>query len=342
MKAKVSVIIPAYNAAGYIERAVDSVLCQSHRELELIVVDDGSTDDTAEIVRRRIEQDGRASLLRGENTGPAAARNRGIEKVSADADYVMFLDADDHLAPDAVEYALSAAAKGAELVLMGFTIENPDGTTRDYFEPEAVYDGDSLGEALPRLYMANMLNQVWAKLFAASLLRGVSFPDYRWGEDRLFLLDCLERADSVAMLPACKYFYVMHPGESLITRFIEDKPEVCCLADERMQRLCAEFKTENDEPCRYMFVKSIFSCMTNMFASGCPLDHRGKRTYVRRILQNERVQRRSRGIKTSRAARIMCAVMHTRSVTLNMLMFWAVAFVGRAAPGLFMALKHKK
>ena len=341
---KVSVIIPAYNAEEYIERAMKSVLGQTHEELELIVVDDGSTDGTQDIAARIAYTDTRAHIIRMPNSGPAVARNRGMEAISPDADYVMFVDADDYIAPDAVEYALTAASKGAELVLMGFTILSPDGTRRDYYEPEAVFDAATLGAALPRLYTANMLNQVWAKLFSARLIRdgGLRFLDFRWGEDRLFIFDCLERALVTAMLPECRYFYVMHAGESLISRYYEKKPEACCLADSRMQQLCSRFGTENDAGCRYMFVKSIFSCMTNMFSPSCDLDYRGKRTYVRGILQNQQVQQRSQGAFGSAPVKIMCAVMHTKCVALNMLMFRVVAFAGRVTPKLFMALKHKK
>lgn len=344
LDAKVSVIIPAYNAAEYIGQSIDSVLAQTYSGFELIVVDDGSSDNTADVVTAIARTDSRVHLIRTHNSGPAVARNRGMEAISPDADYVMFVDADDRVAPDALEYALTAAEKGAELVLMGFTILSPDGSRRDYFEPEAMLDATTLGAALPKLYMANMLNQVWAKLFSARLIREgkLRFLDYRWGEDRLFIFDCLEHAAVTAVLPECHYFYVMHEGESLISRFYDKKPEACCLADTRMQQLCTRYGTPDDAGCRYMFVKSIFSCMTNMFAPSCTLSYSEKREYVRAILQNAQVQNRSCGAFGGAAVKLMCAVMRTKCVWLNMLMFRFVALTGKLAPRLFMALKHKK
>ena len=344
MKAKLSVIMPAYNAAKYIERAIESVLSQGHDDLELIVINDGSTDDTAAVVSRAAEKDSRVRLITVENGGPAMARNHGLDSISEESDYVMFIDADDELLPGAVDYALSAAADGAELVIFGFTILSADGSRRDYFEPECRLDEATLGQALPKLYMANMLNQVWAKLFSAELLRDKSlrFPDYRWGEDRLFIFDCLERSQKVQVLPGCCYLYVMHPGESLITRFYDKKHLVCCLADERMSQLCRRFGTEDDAPCRYMFVKSIFSCLTNLFAKSCTLSHREKRRYVRSILATKQVHERAKGSFGGLSVKGLCLIMRTRLVWLNMLAFRAVAFAGEALPGLFMALKHKK
>ena len=127
---RLAVIIPAYNAEQYIEKAVRSILGQSFSDLQVIVVDDGSADDTAEILRRIQAEDDRLLPIRVSNGGPAKARNRGLDAVQPGTEYVMFADADDELLPDAVEYAL-AGAQGADLVFFGFTIVNPDGSRRD-------------------------------------------------------------------------------------------------------------------------------------------------------------------------------------------------------------------
>ena len=341
---KVCFIIPAYNAAGYIEDSLKSVLEQSHSALEIIVVNDGSKDDTAAVVEAIAAKDGRVRLLTVENGGPAMARNHGLDAMSDDCEYVMFLDSDDLLLPGAVEYGLAAGEAGAELVFMGFTIQNADGSRRDYFEPECTISPEELGEALPRLYMANMLNQVWAKIFSAALIRDnhLRFPDYRWGEDRLFIFDCLEKIKKAAVLPGCRYLYIMHPGESLITRFYDKKAEVCRLADRRVTELCERFGTKDDAPCRYMYVKSIFSCLTNLFSPTCTLTHGEKRAYMKEILSDRQFRERSRGAFGGLPLKVMCAVMRTGLVEVNLLMFRAVAFVGKAAPRLFTALKHKK
>jgi glycosyltransferase involved in cell wall biosynthesis len=101
---RISVVTPAYNAAPYVADAIGSVLGQTHRDLHLVVVDDGSTDDTAAIVGRF--DDPRLTLIRQPNAGVSAARNRGA--VVADGDALLFLDADDWLAPNALE-TLAAA-----------------------------------------------------------------------------------------------------------------------------------------------------------------------------------------------------------------------------------------
>ena len=223
---RVAIIIPAYNAADYIEASVRSILRQSVGDFQLLVVNDGSTDRTGEILERLAREDGRITPITVSNGGPAKARNLALTRVPVGTEYLMFCDADDELAPDALEYALEKGG-GADLVLMGFSILGPDGSRADYCEPEQRLTPETLGPALGRLYKANLLNQVWGKLYRATLVleNGLTFLDYRWGEDRLFIYDCLEHAQSVAVLPACKYTYVMHRGESLITRYYDKKPE---------------------------------------------------------------------------------------------------------------------
>lgn len=107
--AKVSVIIPAHNVAKYLPRALDSLTSQTHQEWEAVVIDDGSTDESAAIARQYCSLDRRFRLLQQENKGQAAARNIALE--SASGTFVMYLDADDMLHPQAMEICLKAAAR---------------------------------------------------------------------------------------------------------------------------------------------------------------------------------------------------------------------------------------
>lgn len=340
---KVSIVVPAYNAAGYVEGCINSVLAQSCGSFELIIVNDGSKDDTAAVVSAVAEKDSRVRLLTVENGGPAAARERGLAIADPEAEYVMFLDSDDRLLPDALEYALGGA-KDADMVIFGFTIVGVDGSERYYCEPEQLIDRAGMAEALPRLYKANLLNQVWGKLYRASLIRnnGIRFRDFRWGEDRLYVFDCLEKIDRVSVLPGCKYRYIMHRGESLITKYYDRKLEVCLLSDKRIEQLCTEFGAESDGSMEYMFMKSIFSCLTNLFTPSCPLSYLEKRSYVRRVITNSRVLRRSEAALGGAAVKLPCAVIRSGNVTLTMFAFRMMALAGKLFPKLFMQIKHRK
>ncbi len=338
---EVAVIMPAYNAEKYIAGSVRSVLGQSFKDLELIVVDDGSDDGTSGALRRLAREDGRLRAVTVPNGGPAAARNRGLRELRPGTRYVMFVDSDDELLPGALESAVSAMSEtGADMALLSFAIGD-----KDYSERRQFIDRAGMGEAFPRLYKANLLNQAWAKLFRAELLSGpggVRFQDLRWGEDRLFIFDCLERAESVLVLPDRAYRYTMHGGESLINSYYDSKFSVCLLADSRAGELAEAFGSEDLAPLRYMFAKSVFSCFTTLFSPSCPLDRAGRREKAREMLAEERLRLRCRDTREGLPTELLCAVLRSGSVGLCLAVFRLVAWVGDTLPGLFIWLKHRK
>ena len=337
----VTVIIPAWNAERYLEATLESLLGQSHRNLRILVVDDGSTDSTPLILERIHRADPRLQYWTVPNGGPAKARNFALDRLPPETNYVMFLDADDLLLEDAVSYALEGSG-GAELVIFGFAIRQMDGALLPYYEEEQLLEWRDLGESLPRLYKANLLNQVWAKLFSAALVRDLRFPDYRWGEDRLFLFQALERAERIKILPECKHRYVMHEGESLISRYYDRKFRVCCEVDEAMERLCGKLGVTEQADFRYMFAKSVFTCMITFYARSCRLTKAEKRSVVSAIVNDPRVQRRCRDCSGGLPVNLLCAVLRSRLVGLNLFVFRLVAWCGEHLPRLFTRLKHRK
>ena len=98
---KISIVIPIYNAEDHLQRCVDSVLNQTEKNIEIILVDDGSKDNSIEICKNYLNQDKRVQLIHQENSGVSAARNRGIEQ--ACGEYIGFIDSDDWIEPNMYE-----------------------------------------------------------------------------------------------------------------------------------------------------------------------------------------------------------------------------------------------
>ena len=341
---KVSLIMPAYNAQNDIERSVRSVLDQTFRDIELIVINDGSKDNTEKILLEMAKEDPRLRPITTQNGGPAVARNRGLDAVTPGAEYVMFVDADDQLLPDALEYALEGAKSGADLTIFGFTVVCVDGSQSHYCEPEEFLTPAQLKEAFPRLYKANILNGAVTKLYKVALLQehGIRFRDYRWGEDRMFVFEYLQKSHSIQVLPQCKYLYMMHQGESLISSFYDKKVQVCLESDRQVEELCRTFGVTDDNVCKYMFAKSIFSCITNLFTPSCKLNAPPRREYVRAIAREEQVRRRFQNIHMGIPTTVLCKVILTGQPWLILPTFWFVTWVGKTAPALFVKIKHKK
>lgn len=115
MRAKISVIIPVYNASGLLPDCLQSIALQTWTDLEVLLVDDGSTDDSAGICRSFCEKDSRFRLLQKENGGVSSARNLGLKE--ATGDYIAFVDADDWLCPEMLEHQVECLEKTAAIWL---------------------------------------------------------------------------------------------------------------------------------------------------------------------------------------------------------------------------------
>lgn len=200
-----SVVIPVYEAGNCLDRCVASWLRQSERDLELLLVDDGSADGSGELCDAWAGRDARVRVIHQANAGVSAARNAGIE--AARGEYLLFTDSDDYVAPDYLEKMGDCRARfGADLVLCGFhhLYEGADilklpGETRAFLLEEGEED-------FLRLYEQSFLNMPWNKLYKRELA-GRFDRSLSLGEDLLFNLDYLGQCRKIAVLsePLCYY-----------------------------------------------------------------------------------------------------------------------------------------
>ena len=185
----ISVIIPAYNAEATIVRACRSVLEQSHGNVELLVVDDGSRDGTGAAVDALAEQDSRVKCIHKANGGVSAARNSALEAMTGE--YFAFLDADDEMEPGALESLLTNAREtGGDLVCGGFSSVKPDGTvlTHRYVEAQTLWGGLETLENALKDHPAT--HTVWGKLYRTSSLGQLRFePGRNIHEDGYYVFE---------------------------------------------------------------------------------------------------------------------------------------------------------
>ncbi len=177
MNPGISVIVPVYNTAAFLPACLDSILTQSFRDLEVICVDDGSPDDSGEILREYSGRDERLTVVAKENAGLGAARNSGMDV--AVGENILFVDSDDRLLPDALAAMAAAAAPDIDIVCGGhLTFSERRGVTL----PHACNAADLVA---PRIFPAFMHQQIhvtaWAKLFRRDFLRQhhIRFPETR-------------------------------------------------------------------------------------------------------------------------------------------------------------------
>lgn len=201
---KISVIIPVYNVAPYLRQCLDSVVGQTYGNLEIIVVDDGSTDGGGAICDSYAKKDGRITVIHQDNKGLSAARNTAMERMTGDL--VGFVDSDDYLEPDFYEaLERKIAETQADIVVTSFYVVYQDGRY-----PQKKYTGAgsySGMEGLAVMEKKGLGHNVWNKLYRRSLWDGVRFPEGRVYEDVQTTWKTLLRARKVVCINERKYNY---------------------------------------------------------------------------------------------------------------------------------------
>lgn len=199
-----SIVVPAYNMAEWLAPALESCLWQSHKNLDIVVVDDGSCDNGPDIVRAYAEQDSRVRLITQPNVGAGAARQRGQE--AAEGDYITWLDADDFLGPEAASSWLGAARKdGSELVCgNALAFSSRTFNTRRYF-PHPAASGLRFDDA-PAYWKSKVL---WRWAFSLPFINrfGLRHTGYKLGQDVCFMFESLLKAERFAQVSACVYYF---------------------------------------------------------------------------------------------------------------------------------------
>lgn len=179
---KVSVIIPVYNVEAYLPKCIESVQNQTEKDIEIILVDDGSTDSCGAICDRCAEQDQRIRVIHQANGGLGAARNTGIQ--AATSPYILFADSDDYMDADLAEKAyIAAETHHADIVMFGYNRVYEDGSVDyAYNLPKSLANKSACSlEECPELLTATP--SAWNKLYKTSLFVDVRFPPRAWYED---------------------------------------------------------------------------------------------------------------------------------------------------------------
>ena len=201
----ISVIVPVYNASKYLERCVRAVVAQTYSQWELILIDDGSTDNSLEIIRNFAASDDRIRAFHQENSGAGMARNKGIE--NAVGEYVVFLDSDDYISEN---YFSSLSSHDEDVVFIDVQDVNIQGNVikREYMSSFKNYSIDDI----IRFQMTGRLP--WGGVRKAAKLRllnehNIRYSDHKVGEEALYSFTLLNNAKSVAFIELPLYNYVI-------------------------------------------------------------------------------------------------------------------------------------
>ncbi|MEI2671597.1 MAG: glycosyltransferase [Marmoricola sp.] len=217
MAATISVIVPVYNAGSHLRHCLESIQRQTHAVLEIIVVDDGSTDDSSAIIESFTIHDPRFIVVRQDNAGVSSARNAGL--TLATGDYVSFIDADDWLEPTTYEQMLGAIDRdGADFATCGYFVDSL-ATSRARPIPDEFLDRHNTQAGLD-LLLGSPNRFVYTRIFQRELVGSTRFrEDLHWGEDTVFVFEVIKRAQATAFVSQPLYHYVQSEGSATRSAF---------------------------------------------------------------------------------------------------------------------------
>ncbi len=198
----ISIIVPVYKVEPYLRQCVDSILNQTYRDIEVLIIDDGSPDRCGEICDEYVENDKRVRVFHTQNKGLSTARNLGLRE--AKGEYIGFVDSDDWIEPDMYEVLLRRIEEtGADISVCNFWVEET-GKRKASDYSRAIYVDK---ESLRALVDGRLSNYVWNKLYRNTIFQTIVFPCGKNHEDIASMHLIINRAKSVAVLSATKYHY---------------------------------------------------------------------------------------------------------------------------------------
>ena len=208
----ISIIVPAYNAEKYIGKCLDSLINQTKKELEFIIVNDGSTDNTEDIVKSY--KDKRIKYFKNKNQGIGKTRNYGIDK--SNSKYIMFLDSDDYLDKTACETMFNKAENNnLDIVICDFYKEYDNGNIEEIRTPSFK---DSTLKDNPDIITEYLCP--WAKIYKSKLIKDnkIKFVENLKYEDAPFVIESLVKANKIGKIDECLNYYLIHGNSETTVR----------------------------------------------------------------------------------------------------------------------------
>lgn len=300
---KISVIIPAYNSEKHIEEAIESVINQTLKDIEIILVDDGSIDETLNICCKYSKLDKRIKVIHQKNKGISAARNIGID--NATGEYIAFLDSDDTIELTMYEELYNClnqyGKEKPDFIDCGINIINLYHNTKNtiiHNHPKnRKFDREYLiNEVIPQ--MVNIKNEpnksifpfIWNKLFKSSIINeyNIRFNEkLRQWEDKPFLVQFLQKANSVVFHEKSFYNYINRESLSLSKRYNEKEFETILYTFNLYEKLfCDLYDFSSEYSIKYK-IKAISNTINKILHAK---EEKNKKKKIKGILLNDNVQ----------------------------------------------------
>lgn len=294
-KSTVSIIVPVYNAEIRIKKCIESILKQTYKNIEIILVNDGSNDHSGEICDNFAMNDERIKVLHQKNRGPSVARNKGLQV--ATGEYVQFVDSDDYIDSAMTEKLIKEIKKETQLVLCGYkVIKNEKIVYNNIPNVSGVYEKTIFLEFFGELYDNLFINSPCNKLFNNRIIKknNINFPEeINMGEDLLFNIEYLRACDGeISVSQDDSYNYIKHDDYSLTKIYNKSYFENQKMLYETVKKFLIEanqYKGKNERLVELNFSQVIVSSISKLFQSKSIISNDDIKRQIKKIISNDSV-----------------------------------------------------
>lgn len=290
MQKLLSIIIPIYNTGDFLHKCISSVLSQTLSDFELILVNDGSTDNSGEILDEYAKKDNRIKVIHKENQGVSAARNDGIKE--ACGEYIGFIDSDDWIEPSMYEKLYSLAKNNdAEIVMCDavtvYDDKPEEADTIDQLKEDLLLKKQDISPAL----LLEMAGAAWRCIYKTDLIKenNVLFPvSIKLSEDRIFNILAFGYSNSIYYTKSALYNRFMREG-SAVNKYYENKLQMAIDAKVKTEQALDLVWKKDDYKLMYLnqFIVACYSAISDIFSKACTLSFQKKYSEVKKICFND-------------------------------------------------------
>lgn len=285
----VSLIVPVYNSESVITRCVESILGQTYTDIEVMLLNDGSTDNSLSVCRSLEKRDVRVRVYTHENRGVSYTRTLGI--TLARGEYIQFVDSDDYIAPEMVEKLVEKMQiEDADMVICGCTEYHEDHEYTILPDVEGKVRVKNLSFAYPSLFKKSILNSPCNKLYKKQYIRSYFPENLSLGEDLLFNLEYIRQIETIYFLKESLYYYIIRKN-SLNRKYRRDSVAIAERLYTENMKFCEEFHmgAQAAADISTVFIKFLSYGLSDLYTIS-EYSRKEKRKMAKSWVNNENVE----------------------------------------------------
>lgn len=329
----VSIIVPVYNAEKYLDKCISSILEQTYHNIELILVNDGSTDKSEQICIEYTKNDNRIIYLKQSNAGPSASRNNGISR--SKGDYIQFLDADDYLDKNSVDI-LVEAIKDVDYVIAGYFNIRENKQEKPKKLVASTLIGSYLKEDLlshwGELVEGEVFHYTWNKLYKSEFIKNnIQFNEkIKISEDMLFNLDYLSNIKTLKIIDKPIYYHVLYNQESLTKSYHNGLFEMRKITHQYMEAFLKSNSVYQGNNCRVvkeLYAKRIKTIFIHLCSQKTRMKNSEKLKIINQIVNDDSVRSITKSFDSRLVSKMTAYLIESKRTKSILYIYYMIAII---------------